>query len=139
MSDEKVYQFNEYVLGYDSGIKDKRCLTISKIQNGNMYVMGSFYDEVADIISNMLDSLQTTVNNCKERIAYLERSNDRRENTIISLRMDITNFEDIIYKLEKWLNESRNISLAQDNRIAVSYIDMVLDKLKELKGEDENG
>ena len=37
---EKVYQLNEYVLGYDKGHNDRSCLTISKIQNGNIYVMG---------------------------------------------------------------------------------------------------
>lgn len=58
MSDEKVYQFNEYVLGYDKGLNDRSCLTISKMQNGNIYVMSSLYDGSADIISNILDNLQ---------------------------------------------------------------------------------
>ena len=53
--EEKIYQFNEYVLGYDKGRNDRSCLTISKIQNGNMYVMSSLYDGSAEIISTILD------------------------------------------------------------------------------------
>ena len=59
--DEKVYQFNEYILGYDKGLNDRSCLTISKMQNDNMYVMGSLYDGSAYIISLMLDSLQEKI------------------------------------------------------------------------------
>lgn len=55
---EEIYTFNEYVLGYDKGNNDRSCLTISKIQNGNMYIMSSLYDGSADVISMMLDNLQ---------------------------------------------------------------------------------
>ena len=65
MSEEKLYQFNEYVLGYDKGHNDRSCLTISKIQNDNMYVMSSLYDGSADVISLMLDSLQEELRQTK--------------------------------------------------------------------------
>lgn len=58
MNNEKTYQFNEYVLGYDAGKNDRSCLTICKIQNDNMYVMSSLYDGSADIVSMILDKLQ---------------------------------------------------------------------------------
>ena len=56
--EEKVYQFNEYILSYDKSERDRSCLTISKTQNGNIYVMSSLYDGSADVISLMLESLQ---------------------------------------------------------------------------------
>ena len=65
MNEEKLYQFNEYVLGYDKGHNDRSCLTISKIQNNNIYVMSSLYDGSADVISLMLDSLQEELRQTK--------------------------------------------------------------------------
>ncbi len=67
MSEEvKVYQFNEYILSYDKSERDRSCLTISKTQNGNIYVMSELLDGSADVVSMILDSLQTTVNYCKQ-------------------------------------------------------------------------
>lgn len=65
---EKIYKFNEYVLGYDKGLNDRSCLTISKIQSGNMYVMATLYDGSADVISLMLDSLQQQNKEIQKRI-----------------------------------------------------------------------
>ena len=77
MSEEKVYTFNEYVLGYDSGRdNDRSCLTISKILNNNIYVMSTLYDESAEVISTTLDYLQQKVeqleNIRKECIDYIK-------------------------------------------------------------------
>ena len=76
MSEEKVYTFSKYVLGYDSGRdNDRSCLTISKILNDNIYVMSTLYDESAEVISIMLDSLQQKIeqleNIRKEAIEYI--------------------------------------------------------------------
>ncbi|MBR1386416.1 MAG: hypothetical protein IJ568_06270 [Bacilli bacterium] len=57
MSEEKIYQFNEYVLGYDKSENDRSALIISKVLNGNMYVMAELYDGSADVISMILDRL----------------------------------------------------------------------------------
>jgi len=70
MNNEKVYQFNDYILGYDKGKNDRSCLTISKIQNGNMYVMASLYDGSADVISIMLDNLQNEIDCLKDQIDW---------------------------------------------------------------------
>lgn len=56
--EEKIYQFNEYVLGYDKGLNDRSCLTISKIQNDNIYVMTTLTDGSAEVVSMILDNLQ---------------------------------------------------------------------------------
>lgn len=79
MSEEKVYTFNEYVLGYDSGgYNDRSCLTISKILNDNMYVMSTLYDGSAEVISTMLDSLQ-------QKVEQLEKENIRQKEVIENL------------------------------------------------------
>ena len=64
--EEKIYMFNEYVLGYDKGNNDRSCLTISKIISGDMYVMGSLYDGSADVISMIFDNLQQENKRLKE-------------------------------------------------------------------------
>lgn len=67
MKKQKVYKFNEYILSYDKSERDRSCLTISKTQNGNIYVMSELLDGSADVVSMILDSLQTTVNYCKQQ------------------------------------------------------------------------
>ena len=69
---EEIYTFNEYILGYGKGNNDRSCLTISKIINGDMYVMSSLYDGSADVISMILDNLQQENKKLKEQ--YCERT-----------------------------------------------------------------
>ncbi len=58
MSD-KVYTYDDYILSYTyGGENDRSCMTISKILNGNLYVMAELYDGSADVVSIMLDNLQ---------------------------------------------------------------------------------
>ena len=79
MSDEKVYQFNEYVLGYDKGLNDRSSLTISKVQNGNMYVMATLTDGSADVINMMLDNLQNEIDNLKDQVEWWKQQCDDLE------------------------------------------------------------
>ena len=98
MSEEKVYTFNEYVLGYDSGgYNDRSCLTISKILNDNMYVMSTLYDGSAEVISTMLDSLQQKVEQLeKERLQILN---------ILNNQMDYREYIDIINTIDNILKK----------------------------------
>lgn len=78
MSD-KVYTYDEYILSYDMGEEnDRSCMIISKILNGNLYVMAELYDGSADIISIMLDNLQQQLqqkeNIIKEVREYIENT-----------------------------------------------------------------
>lgn len=79
---EKIYMFNEYVLGYDEGNNDRSCLTISKVISGDMYVMGSLYDGSAKIISLMLDNLQEENKQLKEELEEEKRINVENLKTI---------------------------------------------------------
>lgn len=72
MYEEKIYTFNEYILGYEKGNNDRSCLTISKIINDDMYVMSSLYDGSADVISMILDNLQQENQQLKERLKQKE-------------------------------------------------------------------
>jgi Asp-tRNA(Asn)/Glu-tRNA(Gln) amidotransferase B subunit len=87
--EEKVYQFNEYVLGYDKGENDRSCLTISKTQNDILYVMGTLYDGCADIISLMLESMQ-------QEIKTLNILLNQADNKNLELIEMINKIEDII-------------------------------------------
>ena len=112
MSEEKVYTFNEYVLGYDSGRNnDRSCLTISKILNDNMYVMSTLYDGSAEVISTILDSLQ-------QKVEQLEKENKKLNNIINECSDDIL----------KELKENHHLSYG----VALSIRNKLLD-YKELK------
>lgn len=92
MKESKVYQFNEYVLGYDKGYNDRSCLTIGKIQNENLYVMSSLYDGAADVISMMLDSLNEEIKRSKGKLEEInclihKTLNDREINGIGNLNL----------------------------------------------------
>ena len=50
--------------------------------------------------------LQQENERLKERIAYLERSNDRREDTILGLRQEIIDAEDVIDKAIEIIKEA---------------------------------
>lgn len=41
--------------------------------------------------------------------------------------------EHILEELKKWLEEGRKVSLAHENSIGVNFIEIVLDKIKELE------
>ena len=118
MNNEKVYQFNEYVLGYDKGHNDRSCLTISKIQNDNMYVMSSLYDGNADIISLMLDSLQKENKNLQQQL-------DKYKLILKALHKHFTEHEE--YENNEFLRQLENCA---EN-------DMIW--LKRMAGDDDNG
>ena len=69
----------------------------------------------------------------KERVDYLERSNNRREDTILEQRQEISNLEDNWNNLKKWIDseiENRDsedllklyVELQEDNETLLSRI-----------------
>lgn len=129
MNNKKVYQFNEYVLEYDKGLNAKSCLTISKIQNGNMYVMSSLYDESADVISTLLDNLQKENQILKENAIHNDKVVDkaRWNETIYKSRND---------KAKEKLKSVNLYGLRSGKTLISALINDVLDILE---GYDENG
>jgi hypothetical protein len=107
MSEEKIYQFNEYVLGYDKGENDRSALTISKVLNNNMYIMATLTDGSADVIILMLDELNKELQQ-KENI--IKKIREYIENTpkivrSIYLRDKESNFVFIEKEVKKELLE----------------------------------
>ena len=76
---EKIYQFNEYVLGYDKGENVRSCLVISKYLLDKLYVVAELYDGSAEIISTILDSLQQENKQLKIQISAREEVCNRLE------------------------------------------------------------
>ena len=69
--------------------------------------------------------LRKTNEKLKERIAYLERSNNRRECTILEQRQEISNLEDNWNDLKKYAKEV----ISTDNEL---YGTDLLDKMQEI-------
>lgn len=82
----------------------------------------------------------------KERIEYLERSNNRREDEILELRKENADLDNIINELEEWLEQEYAVvkanSLQEPNNpewnIKWNERKNTLDKIKELKGDGSN-
>lgn len=97
MNEEKIYTFNEYILGYEKGNNDRSCLTISKIINDYMYVMSSLYDGSADVISMILDNLQKENKQLKEQLQNISSE-------FLKYDWKTSNKEQIINQLESLYN-----------------------------------
>lgn len=77
--------------------------------------------------------LQKENKKLKERIEYLERSNNRREDTIIEQRQEISDLEDNWNKLKKYINEANEDLYWTNNYDDILYV------MKELEqGSDSN-
>lgn len=59
--------------------------------------------------------------------------------TIKEKDKEIERLNNIMNEFEKWLQENIKISKAHGNQTAVNIFNVLLDKLKELKGDDTNG
>ena len=119
MSEEKLYQFNEYVLSYDKGHNDRSCLTISKIQNDNMYVMSSLYDGSADVINLMLNSLQEELRQTKLLKEKYQLKKDKQKELLDKIKEYLTSYESINTIQECEMPEN-NIGLDEE-----TFIEMV--------------
>lgn len=83
----------------------------------------------------------------QERIEYLERSNNRREDTILEQRQKISDLEDNWNKLKEYFNERIEIC---DNRLSTPFCNFekvtkerlifsqCLEKLEELEKESDS-
>lgn len=80
----------------------------------------------------------------QERMEYLERSNDRREDIIIEQRQEISDLEDnwdeLKEYLEEWKENEEYCYLASSpiDRCRKDIYGEVLDKMQELQGSDSN-
>lgn len=70
----------------------------------------------------------------KERIDYLERSNDRREDSIVDYRQEILSLELKQQKFVKYLEEGNGVSLCETKPL----LEVILEKYKEIIGVDKD-
>lgn len=76
-----------------------------------------------------IENLQQENKQLKERIEYLERSNNRREDTILEQRQKISDLEDNWNKLKKYIKTE----IPEDVFIDTEWFVSILDKMKELE------
>ena len=81
-----------------------------------------------------IENLQQENKQLKERIEYLERSNNRREDTILEQRQKISDLEDNWNKLKEYLNYKSERAVGEDEYI----YDEIYNEMQELEqGSDE--
>ena len=74
----------------------------------------------------------------QEQIKYLERSNNRREDTILEQRQEISDLEDNWNKLREWIIYNKHNENTEQHYLVVDY-GTLLGKMQELeKGSDSN-
>lgn len=99
-------------------------------------------------IDPTIEEYKKEIERLKERIEYLERSNNRREDEILELRKENADLDNIINKLEESLKDDKeeyNKDLDLETKELYNEYwrgysicaDKNLDYLQELKGEDK--
>lgn len=91
------------------------------------------------ILLDYITNLQQENERLKERVAYLERSNNRREDTIIGLRFEVAEQEDYKSRCEKAIPILNNIYMLDNVTItnnACEEIDKAINTLQ--NGSEDN-
>lgn len=123
MSEEKQYQFDNYVIGYDKGFKDRSCLIIGEKRGDNFYIINSLYDETANILNKILDGYKKEIERLNEELEVYKDANKYHQNTIKEL-------ETVLRKTSANILHSENVKLSADNN-------KLNNKLQEVKKEIE--
>lgn len=89
--------------------------------------------------NDCIENLQEENKQLQERIEYLERSNNRREDTIIEQRQEISDLEDNWIKLKEYMiKEQTRIVIENTDEDEFVYTDL-LNKMQEIEqGSDSN-
>ena len=92
-------------------------------------------EEVTSLNLHQADKIQQL----QERIEYLERSNNRREDTILEQRQEISDLEDNWIKLKEIAKSQSGFKKRAGLKGRVWFeIDELLDKMQELEGSDND-
>lgn len=95
-------------------------------------------DEKIHDLELMIGKLQQENKQLKERMEYLERSNDRREDIIIEQRQEISDLEDNWDELKEIIRKKQDYyKYFKDNRYR-KFLFELLNKMQELQGSDSN-
>lgn len=94
-----------------------------------------------------IENLQQENKQLKERIEYLERSNNRREDIIIEQRQEISDLEDNWDELKEYIRKTKlkEFEKSYGKRYGKTFIqaevivcNMILDKMQEIEKESDN-
>ena len=80
-------------------------MNIDNITSNNFNLNGVGKDMQIEVYEQLIGQLQQENKILKERIEYLERSNNRREDTILEQRQEISDLEDNWGRLKEWVKE----------------------------------
>lgn len=86
--------------------------------------------------SKKVEELQQENKQLKERIEYLERSNNRREDTIIEQRQEISDLEDNWNKLKEIVKSQSNLKQKLFHDRLYFEVDEILEMMQELERSD---
>lgn len=112
---------------------------IEQLQQENKKLNGTIQTYDVLLKANVEENKQL-----QERMEYLERSNNRREDIIIEQRQEISDLEDnwdeLKEYLEEWKENEEYCYLASSpiDRCRKDIYGEVLDKMQELQGSDSN-
>ncbi len=102
-----------------------------------MYRIHKQEDRIHDL-ELMIGELQQQNKQLKERIEYLERSNNRREDTILEQRQEISDLEDNWNKLKEYLyNVDVVIDYSENYDGRFINYDELVNKMQEIEGSDK--
>lgn len=92
-----------------------------------------------EFYKDLSEQLQRENKQLQERIEYLERSNNRREDTILEQRQRLSDLEDNWNYIKKMLNEARQEEYISGycGTCTDVDIDFLLGKMQELQGSRE--
>ena len=136
MNEEYIYDIGKYTIGVDKGGKDEVALSIAKIENEDLYVLGSYYGENAECIDliikenkqlkEKLQQKEDIINKAKEFIPedYKYES--------INIDDEINNYIEKYIKLNL-LKESSTVSARQVRTFGNEISTKDLKKFPELK------
>lgn len=107
---------------------------IKQLQQENKKLNGSIQTYDILLKSNIEENKQL-----QERMEYLERSNNRREDIIIEQRQEISDLEDNWDELKEYLHNVDVVVDYNENYDGhfINY-DELIDKMQELQGSDSN-
>ncbi len=91
-------------------------------------------DKVVDKVNWENQLLKKENKQLQERIEYLERSNNRREDTILEQRQEISDLEDNWNKIKEWIKVRDNIGFEK-----ICLEDIVYEMVALEQGSDNNG
>ena len=112
------------------------------VEDGNTIHMGNLsnlkYNELESASILLLRTeirLKKENESLKERIEYLERSNNRREDTILEQRQEISDLEDNWNKLKEIAKSQSSLKQKCHNESLWFEVDELLNKMQELEGD----